>query len=104
MYYRVHYRVYYCLLLGYRIPRNVAATPSTRVTLTSLVTCPLHPTLAASLYTLNNIQLLQFLCDISYSGYSGIFLDFLLTGVENLFSSKFNSLLAKLRVMILPVE
>src|ERR1700733_5004665 len=44
MHHRVHYRVRYCLLLGYR---------STRVTLTSLVTCPLHPTLAASLYTLN---------------------------------------------------
>jgi hypothetical protein len=32
----------------------VTATPSTRVTLTSLVTCRLHPTLAASLYTLNS--------------------------------------------------
>ena len=33
------------LLLTPRIsyPGNVAATPSTRVTLTSLVTCPLHP-------------------------------------------------------------
>lgn len=54
MHHRVHYRMRYCLLLGYCILRNVAAAPSTRVTLTSLVTCPLHPTLAASLYTLNN--------------------------------------------------